>query len=114
MNKTKIDVTKIDIDNILAQADNINTNYKLDSKQSGFNDILYGKVLSVLYPDLFSKYESIVKIAASHSYDHNRLKFMLQKADDVANNKISEQDASVQVGTELVEKIVKPQMKQKL
>ena len=114
MNRNKIDTTKIDTINILAQADNININYKLDSKQKGFNDILYSQVLSVLYPDLYSKYESIVKIAASKSYDHNRLKFMLEKAEDVANNKISEHDASVQVGTELVEKIVKPQMKNKL
>lgn len=60
-----------------------------------------------------SNYEAIVRISMSNNYDYDRLKFMVNMADRVKKNEITEHNASVEVGQLLVDQIVKPQLKKK-
>ena len=59
---------------------------------------------------LYKNYEPIFNISLTNSYDYNRLAKMLNLANKVKNNVLSEHQASVQVGQILVDDIVKPQM----
>ena len=62
------------------------------------------------YDDLFRNYQSIFNISISNNYDGKRLKNMLILANKVKKSEITEHEASVEVGTELVNNIVKPQL----
>ena len=61
------------------------------------------KTLNEGFPTIFSK-------VVDGSMDMGRLKFMLKMIGEIEKKKISKHDASVVVGKELVENIVKPQM----
>ena len=69
--------------------------------------------LEVEFKDLFEIYPSIFKMACEGNMDFVRLKYMLQMIDNVKQNKISEHDASVDVGQKLVDEIVKPDLDSK-
>ena len=69
--------------------------------------------LELEYKDLFDNYPSIFKMACEGNMDFIRLKYMLEMIDKVKNNKISEHDASVDVGQKLVDEIVKPDLDSK-
>ena len=62
------------------------------------------------YNYLFENHETIFKMAMTDKFDSNRLQFMLNMAKKVQLNEISRHDADVEVGTELVNNIVKPQL----
>jgi len=69
--------------------------------------------LEVDFKDLFEIYPSIFKMAWEGNMDFVRLKYMLEMIDKVKQNKISEHDASVDVGQKLVDEIVKPDLDSK-
>ena len=100
----------MDIDKILKESFELNKKYKKFIKKN--KDVEYFKGQMILeYPYLSSNYFAIFNISINASYDFNRLKKMLNLANKVKKNEISEHDASVKVGTILVDEIVKPQLK---
>ena len=66
--------------------------------------------MSSKYDYLYTNYKSIFMMSMSDKYDYNRLSMMVNMANSVKNNDISEKDASVKVGQVLVDDIVKPQL----
>ena len=76
----------------------------------------YCDEISQLYSVEFEKVPAIFRIIQNNNYEFNteaceRLKFMISQASRVFNKDIAEHDASVAVGTKLVDEIVKPQLK---
>jgi len=62
------------------------------------------------YSYLNTNFQSIFNMSISNKYDYNRLSIMVNMAEKVKNDEISEHDASVKVGQVLVDEIVKPQL----
>lgn len=100
----------IDIEKIISMSNDLNIDYidNLASNKLSYHDFI--DIMKIKYKYLFENHESIFKICTSKSYDSNRLKFMLTMSNKVKNNELSEHDASVKVGQELVHNIVKPQL----
>ena len=95
------------IDNLYkVQCDSTLSNYKSNTET-------FIEDLKETHPELSKKYSAIFAIFKNNrmtTKDMDRMKFMLTKAAEVRNNKISEHDASVAVGQVLVDDIVKPQL----
>ena len=65
--------------------------------------------------DLVKRYSSIFTVITKNDFgtkEMQRLKYMLNMAVKVDENKVAEHDASVAVGQRLVDEIVKPQISQ--
>lgn len=62
------------------------------------------------YAKLNTNFPSIFEKTLKGTIELPRLKFMLKMIDEVRNNKISKHSASVTVGQELVDNIVKPNL----
>ena len=103
----------INIDKILKESKEIYRYFLKNEASKKFNQSEFLKNIQNTYLELSTDYPSIIKIAASHNYDENRLKYMLVMANKVSNNDISEKNASVKVGQLLVDEIVKPQLNKK-
>lgn len=106
----------MDIDNelVLKQSLEIHNKYLTaiaNDKNSNINDLK--KTLSGEYEYISSKIPSILNIACSPNYNHQRLKFMLDMNSKVYNKEISEKEGSIQVGKVLVDEIVKPTLNKK-
>lgn len=80
----------------------INTDY---DKNKFFADMMRK------YPELGREYPSIIRIAGSEHFDTKRLLFMLEMVNKITRKEITEHDASVAVGQELVDNIVKPRLR---
>jgi hypothetical protein len=65
------------------------------------------------YKPITEKYESMLAIIFSDKYDEKRLEFMIRLATRVQKGELEEKTASVIVGQELVDNIVKPQLNKK-
>ena len=66
--------------------------------------------------ELVKRYSSIFNVLTKDTFvlkDLERLKYMLNMAEKVNDNKLAEHDASVAVGQRLVDDIVKPQIQNK-
>ena len=63
------------------------------------------------FKDLNEKFPTIFSKVVDGTMEMGRLKFMLKMIRDIENQKISKHQASIVVGQELVDNIVKPQMK---
>jgi len=95
---------------ILEQANEINGCYLQAKRHPRFTRELFINIVSKQYPDLKDKYESIFNMACSDKYNSDMLKYMLAQADKVKSGQIDQNTADVNVGTILVNGIVKPQL----
>ena len=100
----------IDVDKILNDANELNSDYLDNLASSNLSKENFKLIMKTKYEYIFKNHEAIFNICLSDKYDSNRLKFMLTMANQVRSGGISEHDASVKVGSELVENIVKPQL----
>ena len=71
------------------------------------------KTLELEFKYLHEKFPTIFNKIVDGTMEMGRLKFMLKMIRDIESNKISKHQASVTVGQELVNNIVKPQMDNK-
>ena len=102
----------MDIQKILKNTLELNIRFnKIKEKQAITDEIT--EQLQKDFTFLYSAYHAIFKISISESYNFNRLKQMLLLANKVKKNEMTEHDASVEVGTILVDDIVKPQLNKK-
>lgn len=62
------------------------------------------------FKPITEKYESMLPIIFSDKYDEKRLEMMIRLASRVHKGELEEKTASVMVGQELVDNIVKPQI----
>ena len=69
------------------------------------------KVVQEKYREFSLNYPAIFIMAADGNLDIDRFKSMVNMADRVKNNEISQHDASVKVGEQLVDDYVKPKIK---
>jgi hypothetical protein len=65
------------------------------------------------FKPIVERYESMLAIILSDKYDEKRLEFMIRLAGRVKNGELEEKSASIMVGQELVDNIVKPQLAKK-
>ena len=86
-----------DVENLKKRMNEMGKNKDVEKLKEEFKD------LNEKFPTIFSK-------VIDESMDMGRLKFMLKMICEIENKKISKHEASVVVGKELVENIVKPQM----
>ena len=63
------------------------------------------------YSEFQKEYPSLYNMCLSDSYDSNQMLFFLSKLKEVEDNETSAHDASVNIGTMLVDKYVKPFVK---
>ena len=107
---TSEDFTKLKeiVDTLETDLNNKQSNWYTDNSE-------YCGALSRNYEAQFSKVPAILNIINNTTNKFNkssceRLKFMITQASRVFNKDIAEHDASVAVGTKLVDEIVKPQL----
>lgn len=62
------------------------------------------------YPQFFKDYPVLSEKLFEQSFDEQTLKYMLNQLDKMKSSNVSCHDASVKVGTMLVDKYVKPQL----
>lgn len=77
------------------------------------HEILDNKVNDKTYymkyhPDFFSKYPVLSKRIFEPGFDKNFLIYMLEQNSKIENEQVSEHDASVDVGSKLVNTYIKP------
>lgn len=73
----------------------------------------YDEILKEKFTDLYDKYVSIFDLIRNNklsNIDIDRLEFMFSMSQKVKDNKVTEHNASVEVGQRLVDDIVKPQL----
>ncbi len=63
------------------------------------------------YIDFKKNYENLYKISIKKEFDIKQFNFFLYKLKQIEENKISQHDASVAIGSVLVDKYVKPEIK---
>ena len=63
------------------------------------------------YADIYENYNTIFKMLASGSMDITKLKFMITMLQNVQDNKMSEESASIEVGKQLFNEYVAPSFK---
>jgi hypothetical protein len=106
----------MDADNLIKLVHDIRSKYELIIKQSPNShfrtvDELKNHInTNRKYEIITSKYNSMLAIILSNNYDAHRLEYMIRLASRVHKGEIDEHTASVAVGQELVDKIVKPQI----
>jgi hypothetical protein len=105
--EVKNDNTVADTSNVVQDVDNLKK--RLVEMGSNKNEDL----LKEEFKKLFEGFPTIFSKVVDGTMDMSRLKFMLKMIGEIEKQKISKHDASVVVGKELVENIVKPQMDNK-
>lgn len=100
----------IDISKIHTMANELNIDYIDNIASKKLTDHTFHNNMKSKYNYLFENHETIFKMAMTDKFDSNRLQFMLNMAKKVQLNEITRHDADVEVGTELVNNIVKPQL----
>jgi|UniRef100_A0A6C0J8W7 transcription-repair coupling factor (superfamily II helicase) len=98
-------------DNTVAPTENIEND--VDSLKKRIDEMGSNKDVEKLkeeFKDLFGKFPTIFNKVVEGTIEMGRLKFMLKMIKDIENKKISKHQASIVVGKELVDNIVKPQM----
>ena len=100
----------LNVDSIINDADCLYEDFleNIATKKFIFSD--FKEVMKVKYENLFKDHETITKLCMSKNYDSKRLRSMLTMANKVRKSEISEHQASIEVGKELVDNIVKPQL----
>ena len=100
----------LNINKILKESKEIYRQFLKNEVTKDLNNEQFVKNMRLKYSELNKNYPSIINISASQNYDEKRLTYMLNMANKVSNNEISEKNASVKVGQLLVDEIVKPQL----
>lgn len=79
------------------------------------HDILSRQLSEEQYREKHAKfckyYPYLANAVFNKDFDYATFKYMMQQKSKMSQNKLSEHDASVKVGTHLVDKFVKPQLK---
>ena len=99
-------------DNTVADTSNIENDVEL--LRARLNEMGPNKDIEVLKEEfkiLFEKFPTIFNKVVDGTMELGRLKFMLKMIRDIETQKISKHQASIVVGKELVDNVVKPQMK---
>lgn len=99
-------------DNTVADTSNIEND--IDRLKKRVDEMGVNKNVETLkeeFQDFFEKFPTIFNKVVDGTMEMGRLKFMLKMINEIENKKISKHQASIVVGKELVENIVKPQMK---
>ena len=65
------------------------------------------------YPDFFEHYEVLSTSVFDDTFDFDKFKYLYRQKELVDNNKMSQYDASVKVGSKLVDDYVKPLINKK-
>lgn len=98
----------MDYNLILSQSTELN----LESKDISEDKLKqFESEMIIKYKYLYENVKSIFLLSVKGSMDINMLKFMIKQASDIKSNTISNHDASLKVGNELVDKYVKPLIK---
>ncbi len=63
-----------------------------------------------LYPEFEKKYPHLFKMSCETIIDNNILNFMLSKLNNIKNNNITQNDASIDVGQILFDKYIDPKI----
>ena len=106
----------MDYDLILKQAKNLDSDYKDFVNKKKFKDNTFEELqikMEKEYEYLNTNVNSIFKSCINGNLDTAVLTYMIQQAKSIKKNKISNYDASVNVGTKLVEKFIKPKIDNK-
>ena len=98
-------------DNSVADISNLEEEIKnLQNRIKEMNNCLDKKKLETEFQNLHQNFPTIFNKILDGTMDMGRLKFMLRMIRDVEDKKISKHQASINVGKELVDNIVKPQI----
>tara|TARA_B110000208_G_C11638766_1_gene383631 strand:+ start:573 stop:881 length:309 start_codon:yes stop_codon:yes gene_type:complete len=100
----------MDLQTVLRKSLELNIEYRHAMVKNNFNLDIFKALMVSEYPNLHTAFPAIFNIAVGESYDFERLRKMLDLAEKVKTNEVSEHDASVEVGQILVDDIVKPQL----
>ena len=107
MNKDK------DYDKILSESEKMNNDVKkflvvshTEREKNEFFESLQSR-----YSLLYNENMSITKMITSGNMDMDKLRYMISMAKKIQDNKISEQNASVEVGKELFKEYIEPNIK---
>lgn len=92
----------------------LNPDYSLPPIDEVINEILKDKkpkeFYDIKYPSFSKRYPTLSEKVFEKNFDINIIKYMLSQMKKMNNNKQSEKDASIKVGTLLVDKFVKPNL----
>tara|TARA_Y100001936_G_C15489006_1_gene367375 strand:+ start:115 stop:486 length:372 start_codon:yes stop_codon:yes gene_type:complete len=98
-------------DNTVADTTNLLEDVeKLDKRVRELGRNVDAEKLKLEFPNLDKEFPTIFDKVVNRTMDMGRLKFMVKMIGEIEKKKISKHEASVVVGKELVENIVKPQM----
>lgn len=100
-------------DEILKDVRQINKNLNKFKNKTDFKGLTYDEFKTQMeteFEKLNRDFNFIFSRAISGNLDNNMFEFMIQKAKSVQNNKMSNYDASKQVGEKLVDKFIKPEI----
>lgn len=98
-------------DNTVADTTNlIDEVEKLDKRVTELGRDVDTEKLKLEFPNLDKEFPTIFDKVVNRTMDMGRLKFMVRMIGEIEKKKISKHEASIVVGKELVENIVKPQM----
>jgi len=98
-------------DNTVADTSNLLTDVEnLDRRVTELGRNADTEKLKLEFPNLDKEFPTIFDKVVNRTMDMGRLKFMVKMIGEVEKKKISKHEASIVVGKELVENIVKPQM----
>jgi hypothetical protein len=98
------DNTVADTTNLLEDVEN------LDRRVAELGSNVDTEKLKLEFPNLNKEFPTIFDKVVNRTMDMGRLKFMVKMIGEIEKNKLSKHEASIVVGKELVENIVKPQM----
>ena len=98
------DNTVADTSNLLIDVEN------LDKRVTELGANVDAEKLKLEFPNLDKEFPTIFDKVVNRTMDMGRLKFMVKMIGEIEKKKISKHEASIVVGKELVENIVKPQM----
>ena len=101
------DNTVADTTNLLEDVEN------LDRRVAELGSNVDTEKLKLEFPNLNKEFTTIFDKVVNRTMDMGRLKFMVKMIGEIEKNKLSKHEASIVVGKELVENIVKPQMDNK-
>ena len=103
-----------DYDRILKDVKDINKKYKQFQNKTAFKGLSFEEFKDKMRDDHLKLFESqnfIFNRAVDGSMDPTVFSYMISKAKDIQKNKISNHDASRDVGQKLVDTFIKPNLK---
>ena len=99
----------VDYNQILELSKSLIEEQKQYSKKKKYNDLSlqdFNAKMAEDYEYLNSLFPSIFQLCVSGKIDVNILTFMIEQANNIKNNNITKEDASVNVGKKLADKFV--------